>query len=588
MNALLLLAVTSVGYIIAYHTYGRFLARKIFKLDPHAPVPSKTFADGQEYIESDKQVLFGHHFTSIAGTGPIVGPAIGVIWGWLPAILWVFLGSILMGAVHDFSALVISMRNQGQSIAEISEKYINRRVRTLFFCVVFLALLIVIAIFGLVIAIIFAQFPQAVFPVWAQIPIAMLLGVAVFKRGGNLIPLTGVAVVVMIGSVVWGAMMPVTIATVGGIPPTGVWTIILLAYAYIASVLPVNVLLQPRDYINAWQLYIALGLVILGIVITSVTIGLPISTPAVDLNPVGAPNIWPFLFITIACGAISGFHCLISSGTTSKQIKNETDAQFIGYGAMITEAFLATIIIIAVTAGISIAYKAPSGEILTGLSAWNAHYGSWTASSGLGSKLTAVVVGCANMMKSVGISLPIGTAIMGVFIASFAGTTLDSATRVQRYIISEFFSKTRFKRLSNKWLATGLAVSTAAILAFSSGANGTGALALWPMFGAVNQLLGGLALLVATAYLRQKGGLKWLMTALPCGFLMGITLWASWLNQVQFSQEGKLFLMSINGLIMILAIVIAIEAGVVLMRGARRKGSDKIIETVKINNNQTC
>jgi carbon starvation protein len=570
MNALLLLIVTSLGYILAYHTYGRFLARKIFKLDPNASVPSKTMADGQEYVESDKQVLFGHHFTSIAGTGPIVGPAIGVIWGWLPAVLWIFLGSIFMGAVHDFAALVISMRNQGKSISEISEKYINRRVRTMFFVVVFLALLIVIAIFGLVIAIIFAQFPQAVIPVWFQIPIAMILGVVAFKRGGKLIPLTLVAVIAMIGTILWGAAMPVTIASVGGVPATGVWTILLLVYAYIASVLPVTVLLQPRDYINAWQLYLALGLVILGIIVTSVTTGLPISTPVVDLNPVGAPTIWPFLFITIACGAISGFHCLVSSGTTSKQIKCEADAQFIGYGAMITEAFLATIIIIAVTAGISMAYTTAAGESLTGLAAWNAHYGSWAASSGLGSKLTAVVIGCANMMKSIGISPTIGIAIMGVFIASFAGTTLDSATRVQRYIISELVAKTPFNMLSNKWIATGIAVVTAAILAFSSGANGKGALILWPMFGAVNQLLGSLALLVATAYLRQKGGLKWLITALPCGFLMAITLWASWLNQVQFIGDRNLFLMSVNGIIMLLAVVMAIETVALLLKKPSR------------------
>ncbi len=577
MNALFLLIITSLGYVVAYHTYGRFLAQKIFKLNHNNPVPSCVLADGQDYVSAPKQVLFGHHFTSIAGTGPIVGPAIGVIWGWLPALLWVFLGSIVMGAVHDFTALVISMRNQGKSIVEISEKYANRRVRILFFSVVFLALLIVIAIFGLVIAIIFAQFPQAVLPVWLQIPISMTLGVVVFKRGGDLNLMTAVAVVVMIVTIIVGVQFPVRVDGWGGFPATGVWTVVLLVYAYIASVLPVNVLLQPRDYINAWQLYFSLGLVVLGLVVTAVTIGLPMLTPAVNVNPVGAPSMWPFLFITIACGAISGFHCLIGSGTTSKQIQCETDAQFIGYGAMITEAFLATVIIIAVTAGISLAYETVSGEVLTGFSAWQAHYGSWSASSGLGSKLTAVVVGCANLMAALGLPSVMGIAIMGVFIASFAGTTLDSATRVQRYIISELVATTRFKRLSNKWIATGIAVFTAAVLAFSAGASGKGALLLWPLFGAVNQLLGGLALLVGTVYLHKKGGVKWLITAIPCGFLMGITLWASGLNQIQFMREGAVILSLVNGLIMGLAIIMTVE---MMLLGIKSAVKVKVLKRV--------
>ncbi len=577
MNALLLLIITSLGYLVAYHTYGQFLAQKIFKLNNNNLVPSRVLADGQDYVSAKKQVLFGHHFTSIAGTGPIVGPAIGVIWGWGPALLWVFLGSIAMGAVHDFTALVISMRNQGKSIVEISEKYANRRVRVLFFSVVFLALLIVIAIFGLVIAIIFHQFPQAVFPVWAQIPIAMGLGWVVFKRGGDLNLMTVVAVIVMIVTIIIGVQFPVTIDGWGGFPATGIWTVILLAYAYIASVLPVNVLLQPRDYINAWQLYLSLGLVVLGLVVTSVTIGLPMVTPVVNSTPVGAPSMWPFLFITIACGAISGFHCLIGSGTTSKQIECETDAQFIGYGSMITEAFLATVIIIAVTAGISLAYETVSGDVLTGFSAWQAHYGSWSASSGLGSKLTAVVVGCANMMASLGVPSVVGIAIMGVFIASFAGTTLDSATRVQRYIISELVSTTQFKSLSNKWVATAIAVVTAALLAFSAGLSGKGALLLWPLFGAVNQLLGGLALLVGTVYLHKKGGKQWLITALPCVFLMGITLWASVLNQLQFMQEGAIVLSLVNGAIMVLALLMSFE---MVLLGTTSSVKLKVLEKV--------
>jgi carbon starvation protein len=565
MNALLLFFVTSLGYLIAYHTYGRFLAKKIFKINEASPVPSKELEDGVEYVPTKRHVIFGHHFTSIAGTGPIVGPAIGIIWGWVPAVLWVFFGSIFMGAVHDFATLIISTRHQGKSIADITGLYINDRVRLMFYIIVFLALLIVIAIFGLVIAIIFATFPQSVLPVWIQIPIALSLGSLVFKKDRNLILGTAIAVGVMYLTILLGANIPINMPDIAGIPATGIWTILLLVYAFIASVLPVTTLLQPRDYMNAWQLYIALGIIVLGMVVTGVTEPLIIEAPALNLNPPGAPSIWPFLFITIACGAISGFHCLVSSGTSSKQLSSESDAQFIGYGAMLTEALLATIVIIAVTAGLGLAYETQDGVILHGISAWNAHYGSWASSAGLGSKLTAVVVGCSNFMASLSIPTSIGVAIIGVFIASFAGTTLDSATRVQRYIISELFEGTGLHILSKPLVATSIAVVTAALLAFSSGANGKGALLLWPLFGAVNQLLGGLALLVSTAYLKTKGNYKFLVTAIPCLFLMVITLWASIINHLQFWEQGNVLLLTLNGVISLLAFLIVIETLLILV-----------------------
>ena len=253
-------------------------------------------------------MMFGHHFTSIAGTGPIVGPAIGVIWGWLPAILWVFFGSIFMGAVHDFCALVISMRNEGKSISDITAKYINHRVRIVFFIIVFLALLIVIAIFGLVIALIFAKFPQAVFAVWAEIPLAILMGYAIIKRNRSLLLFTVLGVLLMYLTIFIGAYIPFTMPSLFGIPPTGIWTVILLIYAFIASVLPVSILLQPRDFLNAWQLYIAIGIVMIGVIATHFTQEFNIVAPALNLSPKGAPPLFPFLFITIACRCDIQFH----------------------------------------------------------------------------------------------------------------------------------------------------------------------------------------------------------------------------------------------------------------------------------------
>ncbi|RAP38872.1 carbon starvation protein A [Candidatus Marinamargulisbacteria bacterium SCGC AAA071-K20] len=581
MNALLLFILTSLAYLVAYHTYGKFLAKKIFKINPNAAVPSKVYEDGKDYVPSERHVMFGHHFTSIAGTGPIVGPAIGVIWGWLPAVIWIVGGSIFMGAVHDFGSLIVSMRHKGRSISEIAGVVINKRVRTMFYIVVFLALLVVIAIFGLVIAVIFAQFPSSVLAVWAEIPVAILFGWMAFKKNKSLVWSTIVAVIAMYVFVFLGDIIPITLQGTTWLPATGLWTLILLTYAYFASILPVGFLLQPRDYLNAWQLYVGLGVVVLGLVATHFVTDFQIVAPALQLHPEGAPPILPFLFITIACGAVSGFHCLVCSGTSSKQISTESDAQFVGYGSMMVEAGLATVVIIAVTAGIGLSYDS-GGNTLTGVQAWNAHYGSWASSAGLGSKLTAVVVGCANMMKTIGVPMSMGIAIMGVFIASFAGTTLDSATRVQRYIIAELFTDLKMPFFANKWVATGIAVVTAALMAFSSGANGKGALALWPMFGAINQLLGCLALLVITAYLRGKGGLKYIVTAIPCVILLVMTMWASTLNQLKFIAEGNYILSSINGIVIILAIAMIIEGGIVFVKGPNKnklKSDDLTMES---------
>lgn len=529
-------------------------------------MPSEALRDGKDYVPTKKGILFGHHYTSIAGTGPIVGPAIGVIWGWVPALLWIFFGSIFMGAVHDFGALVVSLHNQGKSISECASRYVNRRVRFIFFLIVFLELLIVIAIFGLVIAIVFAKFPTSVLAVWAQIPIAVFLGWTIYQRNAKIWVATLLAVIAMYITVGVGAVLPLSLPVVGGIPPTGMWTIILLLYAFIASTLPVTVLLQPRDYINAWQLSVTMGLMVAGVVATGFLKGLPIVAPAINLNAAGAPPLWPFLFITIACGAVSGFHCMVSSGTSSKQLAHPQDAQFVGYGSMLFEAALATLVLIAVAAGIGLAYQTPDGMLLTGGDAWRQHYASWQASQGLGAKLSAVVIGSANMMDTLHVPLSIGIVVMGVFIASFAGTTLDTATRLQRYVVAELLENTPLRLLSGRYAATGIAVVTAAGLAFASGADGKGALTLWPMFGGVNQLLAALALLVLTNYLHEKGGVRWLVTALPCGFMLVMTLWSVTYNEVNFVKEQNWLLAAVNGITLILAIWMTIESIAVFVK----------------------
>ncbi|MGB2630644.1 MAG: carbon starvation protein A, partial [Candidatus Omnitrophota bacterium] len=448
---LVLIAFAALG--LAYHFYGNFIARKIFRADPATPVPSEELRDDIDYIPTNKEVLFGHHFASIAGTGPIVGPAIAIIWGWVPALIWIILGSIFAGAVHDYAALIMSTRNKGVSIGELSSRIINSRVKMLFLFVILFSLWIVVAIFGMVIALIFRMYPQSVFPVWVQIPIAMTVGWLAYKKKINITMMSIIAVILMYISIAIGVHMPFTMPAVGIFSPLAIWIILLFIYAFFASVLPVWSLLQPRDYINSHQLIIGISLLVLGILVARPVV----VAPAIQLAPEGAPPILPFLFITIACGAISGFHSLVSSGTSSKQLKNEEDIHFIAYGGMLTEGLLAVLVIIAVAAGIGMYTKGEGGEVLTGFAAWNLHYSSWAAAQGLTAKVSAFVEGSANMLGSLGIPLKYGHAIVGVLVASFAGTTLDTATRVQRYVITELAVSSKIKILQKRYPATLLA-----------------------------------------------------------------------------------------------------------------------------------
>ena len=571
MDAVIIMVVAFVGYLLAYRLYGRFVGKKIFALSNANKTPAVQMEDGQDYVPTRKGIIFGHHFTSIAGTGPIVGPALAVIWGWVPALIWVLVGTIVMGAVHDFGALVMSLRNQGKSISEITEKYINPRTRTIFFIIVFLELWIVVAIFGVIIAIVFSLYPQAVFPVWLEIPIALLLGWIVYKKGGNHVLFSILAVILMYVTVVIGAYLPLAMPMIAGIPAMGVWVIILLIYAFIASTLSVTTLLQPRDYINSHQLLIAMALLVVGILIAGFTGKMEVVAPAVRAAPAGTPPLWPMLFITIACGAISGFHSLVSSGTSSKQVKQEEDALFVGYGSMVFEGVLAVLVIIAVTAGIGIGYQSKDGAMLTGLAAWTEHYKSWAGAGGIGNAARAFVQGSANMIAAIGIPVKFGVVIIGVFVASFAGTTLDTATRIQRYVVQELAGDIKIKFMQNRYAATAFAVITAGILAFATGASGTGALILWPLFGATNQCLASLALVAITLYLKRQGGVRYLVSGIPAAFMVVMTTWGLILNEINFINGAMWHLVVINAIVVLIAIWIVVEGLAVFFGGAKAK-----------------
>jgi len=551
MQTLLIALLSGLGFVIAYHTYGRWLGGKIFKLTASHVCPSVKLNDGVDYVPTSKSVVFGHHFASIAGTGPIVGPAIGIMWGWLPALLWVVLGSIFIGAVHDFGALVVSLRNNGQTVGDVAGRLLNRRVRLLFLLILFLALTIVLAIFGLVIAAVFRQYPTAIVPCTIQIPIAVVIGYWLHRRGSSLLLPSILALGLMYLSVIYGDVgLLHVINTTMAAWSSWTWVVLLLLYSYVASVLPVWTLLQPRDYINSLQLISVLGLLVVGLVVAAFAGGAPLidgtrpalemAAPMVNWSPAGAPMIFPFLFITIACGAISGFHCLVSSGTSSKQLSSEPDARFIGYGGMLTEGFLAVLVILACAAGLGLGLAKADGTVLVGHEAWLTRYSVWSTS--LGPLVAAFVDGSSNFLKALGIPAGVAVATMGVFVASFAGTTLDSACRLQRYVVQELATTVSARRaggfnvlgwLRGKHGATMTAIFFAGLIAAApstglewSFANaGKGGLLLWPLFGATNQLLGGLSFLVIAFYLWRRGIAVWFVV-LPMIFMLIIPMWA--------------------------------------------------------------
>ncbi len=543
MSTLLVALGAFAGYLIAYHTYGRWLARKIFRLDPQAVVPSVACRDDIDYCPTHKQVIFGHHYTSIAGTGPIVGPAIAVFWGWLPALVWVVVGSVFIGAVHDFGALVVSLRNRGQTVGEVAGRVIAPRARVLFLLILFFALTVVLAIFGLVIASIFKLYPGSVLSVWTAMPLAVLVGFWVYRRRGGLLIPSLLALLILYGTIYLGVYyLPLELPVAN---PVVAWTVVLMIYCFLASVLPVWVLLQPRDYINSHQLLVALALLVAGLVVAGLTgqARLVESAPAVaQAIPADAPPIWPFLFITIACGAVSGFHCLVSSGTTSKQLQRETDAQAVAYGAMLLEGALAVLVILACCAGVGMGKfqrlpeggyalaQAADGTPLVGRVAWQARYDIQRGWSGfnLGQKVGAFVEGGANFLAALGLPLELGIGIIAVLVACFAATTLDTATRLQRYVIQELAGTLRVPLFTNKYAATALAVvlgGTLAMIPAPGKSLGTGGLILWPLFGATNQLLAGLAFMVTVFYLWRRNKPVWFALG-PMLLMLVMPAWA--------------------------------------------------------------
>ena len=538
MNAAVILLITVVGYILAYFIYGKYLRDKIFKLDPKNQTPAHLYEDGVDYVPARRSILFGHHFATIAGLGPILGPAIGVIWGWLPAFIWVFFGSMFLGAVHDFSILAVSLKNQGKFIGEVAGEIVGKRIKIILQVIIFFMLALAMGVFVLTITILFKMYPQGIIPTFGLIAIALVIGTALNRYNTPFIITTIIGLIFMIGGVFLGIKFPIT-----GISNTN-WSYILLVYAFLASILPVWILLQPRDYLNSFLLYFGLITMFLGVLILHPTIVAPI----INAEPSDLPSLFPFLFVTIACGAISGFHCLASSGTTVRQLDNERDARFIGYGSMLAEGMLATLVILAVTAGIG------SAKI------WNEHYASWSIAGGLQPKLDAFIQGASLFIAQLGIPVEIGKVLLSVMVVSFALTTLDSATRLLRYNVEEIGRSYKIKFLNNRYTASIIAVAAIGYFALMKSGGKSIGLVLWKLFGSLNQLVAGLGLFVVTIYLFRKK-VNYHVTLWPMLFMLITTIIAIVIQMIEFIKaEQKVWsLIVVASVIIILTVCLIIE-----------------------------
>ena len=551
MNATLL-SVVGLGMIfIGYRFYSSFIAEKIYRLDPDFETPAHSMRDDVDYIPTNRVVLWGHHFTAVAGAAPIIGPGIAVIWGWLPAFLWVILGTMFFAGVHDFGAVWASVRNKAKSVGALTGDVVSPRARTLFMIVVFFLLMMVNAVFAVAISNEFQATPSSVIPAWTAVFVAVGIGILIYRMGVPILWPTVVGTVILYAVIYLGERFPIEL-TAGLVPVGAQWILILFLYAGIASLLPVWLLLQPRDYINGIQLFVGLGLLYGAVLIANPTIVAPAINPNV---PASAPPLFPLLFVTIACGAISGFHGLVGSGTTSKQLNKETDARFVGYLGSSGEGSLALVAIIAATAGFA------------SLGDWEAMYSEF----GNGG-MTAFVQGGARIVSAgVGISEEFAATLLAVMAVLFAGTTMDAGVRLQRYIVQEWGTIYNIPILQNGYLATGAAVAACLLLAFGAGGpSGEGGMLIWPLFGTTNQLLAGLTLLVISVIL-VKLGRPARYTLVPMVFITTMALAAAIYQLGNLYGEGGILypLLWIDVAIVLLAIFTMLEAGSAFLREKR-------------------
>lgn len=521
MNALVLILISIVLFIVAYVTYGAWLAKE-WGIDPSRKTPAHEINDGIDYVPTKPAVLLGHHFASIAGAGPINGPIQAAIFGWVPVFLWIVIGSIFVGGVHDFGSLFASIRHKGKSIGEVIHANMGRNGMRLFAVFAWLTLLLVVAAFTNIVASTFAAVPAAASSSMMFIALAVAFGYIVYRKGVSLQAGTVVGVILLFLCVYLGYKLPLQLSV-------QTWIFIMMIYIFVASTAPVWILLQPRDYLNSFLLYAMIGGAVIGVLIYRPTIQLD----AVTSFNVNGQYMFPMLFVTVACGAISGFHSLVGSGTTSKQMDNEKDARTIGYGAMLIEGVLAVIALVT-AAYIS---KADLTELLKG------------------GPVNVFSSGVGTFMSKFGIPFAIGKSFVALAVSAFALTSLDTATRLGRFIFQEFFedpSKEKQPIFTNMYVSTAITVAIGGYLAMGGYSK------IWPIFGSANQLLAALALLALAVYLK-KSGKNYHMITIPMVFMLVVTLSALALLIKNNIASGNFVLIVFPVLLFVLALILAKE-----------------------------
>ncbi|WP_157150430.1 carbon starvation protein A [Brachyspira sp. SAP_772] len=492
MNAFLLLIIGIIAFFVAYVTYGSYLAKK-WGVDPSRQTPAHTLKDGRDYVPTDAKVLLGHHFSSIAGAGPITGPIIATMFGWLPVYLWIIFGCIFFGGVHDYGSLIASLRHEGKSIGEVIRHNVGQKGKIMFTLYAFITICLVVAAFLDITASTFAvnvdtyrESAAAGTASMLFIALALLFGFLVYRRGVN------VAVSTIIGVVLLAAIIFISDKFPFLALEKTPWQVILTIYIILASLMPVWILLQPRDYLSSFLLYAMIIGGVLGLVLMRPTLTAPVFT---SFTPSEGNYLFPILFITVACGAISGFHSLVSSGTSSKQLNSEKDAKLVGYGAMLIEG------VVAIVALMSVA-----------------------AIESTGTPAARFALGVATFMTSFGVPLGIGQTFVTLAFASFALTSLDSATRIGRYLIQELGEYTAADGKVHKTILTNPYIATAITVLISLGFTLYGYTRIWPIFGSANQLLAGLSLLAVAAWIKNRQGRTSWENVIPLVFMFAVTL----------------------------------------------------------------
>ena len=524
MPASVLIIASIALFLAAYIVYGRFLVRK-FDLDPRRKTPAVEFNDGTDYVPTKAPVLLGHHFASIAGAAPIIGPIIAAAFGWVPVVLWIVFGSIFMGGVHDMSSLVASIRHGGKTIGEVIEEYIGKSGKKLFLVFAWFLVVLVIAAFIDAVTSVFIRTPSTATSSGLFIILAIVFGLSVYRMKAPLWISSIVGVGLLAGCIVLGLQMPIEMSA-------NAWKTILFSYIFIAAVVPVWILLQPRDYLNSYLLYMLLIASVVGIIFANPTVTAPAFTgfthPKLGL-------LFPILFVTVACGAISGFHSLVSSGTTSKQLAKETDALPIGYGSMLIEGLLSVIALITAVTILSVKYDGLLAK---------------------GGPIEVFSAGIGSFLAKLGIPQAAGKTFAALAISAFALTTLDTATRLGRFMFQEFFeSGSKLNILNkNRYIATLATIAAAALLTFT-GTKTT----IWPLFGAANQLLASLVLLTVTVWLASKGK-KNAFVRYPMFFMFCVTLTALGFMVYKNIVTVNIPLIILSILLFAVAVVLVLEA----------------------------